>query len=218
MTTRRHQKCYVLQGCVISPDGEAGPILDIPRVLHFFLAMVRSIQVRGHGRYSTCQAKLLGGHLSDDVLPEASSVLKPSTLGKGVFEPATLLPSSQGIKSEYNTLASATFSISCKFINEQISSGFFGQVAERWLLTSKTTTHRLPSFSIKNRESVLVDNSCTNTGSCKLTSLDKCIPRKGSLNMNPTGRAWIVMSLHSRYALENREESPLDDEFGSHKR
>jgi hypothetical protein len=101
---------------VISPDAEAGPTLDILRVLYFFLAMVRSIQIRGHGQYSTCRAKLLGGHLFDDVLPGASSVLKPPTLGKGVFKPATLLPSSHGIKSEYNTLASSTFSISCKFI------------------------------------------------------------------------------------------------------
>ena len=78
--------------------------------------MAHSTQTRDHDQYSTCQAKLLGEHLFDDVLPEASSVLKPSTLGKAV-KSAMLLPSSQGIKSEYNTLASSTFSISCKFIN-----------------------------------------------------------------------------------------------------
>src|SRR6266566_6338320 len=122
MTTRitGGQQCYVLQGCLISPDANAGPTLDIPRVLYFFLAMVRSTQIRDHGQYSTCQAKLLGGHLFDDVLLEVSSVLKPPTLGNGVFKPATLLPSSQGIKSEYNTLGSSTFSISCKFMNVSV--------------------------------------------------------------------------------------------------
>jgi hypothetical protein len=105
---------------VISPDAKAGPTLDILRGFYFFLAMIRSIQIRDRDQYSTCQAKLRGGHLFDDVLPEASSVLKPPTLGKGVFKPATLLPSSQGIKSEYNTLGSSTFSISCKFINKSV--------------------------------------------------------------------------------------------------
>jgi hypothetical protein len=105
---------------VISPDAKAGPTLDILRVLYFFLAMARSIQIRDHGQYSTCQAKLLGGHLFDEVLPEASSVLKPTTLGKRGSKLATLLPSSQGIKSEYNILGSSTFSISYKFVNESV--------------------------------------------------------------------------------------------------
>lgn len=105
---------------MISPDAKAGPTPDILRVLYFFLAMVRSIQIRDHGQHSTCRAKLLGGHLFGEVLPEASSVLKPPTLGKGVFKPATLLPSSQGIKSEYNILGSSTFSISYKIVNESV--------------------------------------------------------------------------------------------------
>jgi hypothetical protein len=110
---------------VISPDAKAGPTPDILRVLYFFLAMVRSIQIRDRGRYSTCRAKLPGGHLFDEVLPEASSVLKPPTLRKRVYNPATFLPSSQGIKSEYNILGSSTFSISYKFVNESVFFRFF---------------------------------------------------------------------------------------------
>ena len=107
---------------MISPDAKAGPTPDILCMLYFPLAMVRSVQIRDHGQYSTCIAKLLGGHLFDGVLLEESSVLKPPTLGEGVLKQATLLPSSQGIRSEYNTLGSSTFSISCKFINESVFS------------------------------------------------------------------------------------------------
>ena len=110
---------------MISPDAKAGPTLDILHVLGFFLATIRSIQIRDHGQYSTCQAKLLGEHLFDDVLPEASSVLKAPTLGKKVFKPATLIPSSQGIKSEYNTLGSSTFSISYNSSVSQFPLRFF---------------------------------------------------------------------------------------------
>ena len=67
---------------MIFPGAKAGPTPDILRVIYFFLATVRSIQILDHGQDSTCRAKLLGGHLFDDVLPEASSVLKPPTLGK----------------------------------------------------------------------------------------------------------------------------------------
>lgn len=118
---------------MISPDAKAEPTPDILRVLYFFLATARSIQIRDHGQYLMCRAILLGGHRSDEVLAEASSVLKPPTLEKGVIKISTLLPSSQGIKSEYNILDSSTFSISYKFVNKSVFFRFlptsFGALA-----------------------------------------------------------------------------------------
>ena len=166
--------------------------------------MVHGIRIRDHGLYSTFQAKLLGGHLFADVLPEASSVLKSPTLGKGVFKPATLLPSSQGIKSEYSTLGSSTFSISCKFINESV---FFKISLDK--LLSASFLHPGPLRIVYLHFLSGTEKACSwttpvqNTGSCKMTLRNKGIPHRGSLNMNPTGRAWIVGSLHSRYASEH---------------
>ena len=120
---QRYQKQWdALQDSVLLLGAGAGPAPDILRGSLSSLTTIRRIQKRDHGRCLTCLAKSPGAHQLDDDLSRASIVLGTAHVRHGGKEgqASDALPSSQGIKSEYNILGSSTFSISCKSIYHSV--------------------------------------------------------------------------------------------------